>query len=103
MLSSEHRAAAAPVYLELVATNAQTTHWEVNGELEDGSTRLTADGKRHSLEEQELDHLPQVVAVTLAKLRDSPAVRNERLGEAPGLIERAGQLCRTPAGWQRPH
>jgi hypothetical protein len=31
MLSSEHRAApaSAPVYLELVATNAETTHLEV--------------------------------------------------------------------------
>jgi hypothetical protein len=104
VLSSEHRAApaSAPVYLELVATNAETTHLEVIAELQDGSTRLTADGKRRSLQEQVLDHLPQGVAVTRAKLRDSLAVKNERLGEALGSLERAGQLCRTPAGWQRP-
>src|SRR5271154_696255 len=38
VLSSEHRAAAAsaPVYLELIATNAETTHLEVIAELEDG-------------------------------------------------------------------
>jgi hypothetical protein len=112
VLSSEHRAAraSAPVYLELVATSAETIHLEViadfgelsRAELQDGSTRLTADGKRRSLEEQVLDHLPQGVAVTRAKLRDSLAVKNERLGEALGSLERAGQLCRTPAGWQRP-
>jgi AAA domain len=104
VLSSEHRAApaSAPVYLELVATNAETTHLEVIAELQDGSTRLTADGKRRSLQEQVLDHLPEGVAVTRAKLRDSLAVKNERLGEALGSLERAGQLCRTPAGWQRP-
>ena len=104
VLSSEHRAApaSAPVYLELVATNAETIHLEVIAELQDGPTRLTADGKRRSLEEQVLDHLPQGVAVTRAKLRESLAVKNERLGEALGSLERAGQLCRTPAGWQRP-
>jgi hypothetical protein len=85
-----------------VATNAETTHLEVIAELQNGSTRLTADGKRRSLEEQVLDHLPEGVAVTRAKLRDSLAVKNERLGEALGSLERAGQLCRTPAGWQRP-
>src|ERR1700677_990356 len=38
VLSSEHRAAAASasVYLELIATNAETTHLEVIAELEDG-------------------------------------------------------------------
>src|ERR1700677_2755672 len=51
VLSSEHRAAAAsaPVYLELIATNAETTHLEVIAEHEDG--------KRRSLEEQVLDRL----------------------------------------------
>jgi hypothetical protein len=104
VLSSEHRAApaSAPVYLELVATHAEMTHLEVIAELQDGLTRLTADGKRRSLQEQVLDHLPQGVAVTRAKLRDSLAVKNERLGEALGSLEQAGQLCRTPAGWQRP-
>src|SRR5271170_6396100 len=41
VLSSEHRAApaATSVTLELVATDAQTTHLEVVGELRDGSTK----------------------------------------------------------------
>ena len=104
VLSSEHRAApaSAPVYLELVATNAETTHLEVIAELQDGTTRLTVGGKRRSLEEQVLDHLPQGVSITRAKLRDSLGVKNERLGEALESLERAGRLCRTPAGWQRP-
>jgi AAA domain len=103
VLSSEHRAASAsaPVYLELVATNAETTHLEVIAELQDGTTRLTVGGKRRSLEEQVLDHLSQGVSVTRAKLRDSLGVKNERLGEALESLERAGRLCRTPAGWQR--
>jgi hypothetical protein len=95
VLSSEHRAApaSAPVYLELVATNAETTHLEVIAELQDG--------KRRNLEEQVLDLLPQGVVVTRAKLRASLAVKNERLGEALESLERAGRLCRKPTGWQR--
>ena len=95
VLSSEHRAAPAspPVSLELVATDAQTTHLEVIAELQDG--------KRRSLEEQVLDLLAPGVVLTRAKLRDSLAVQNERLGVALESLERAGRLCRTPAGWQR--
>jgi hypothetical protein len=95
MLSSEHRAApaSAPVYLELVATDAETTHLEVIAELQDG--------KRRSLEEQVLDLLAPGTVLTRAKLRDSLAVQNERLGAALESLERAGRLCRTPAGWQR--
>ena len=95
VLSSEHRAAAAsaPVYLELITTNAETTHLEVIAELEDG--------KRRSLEEQVLDLLAQGTVFTRAKLRDSLGVKNERLGEALESLERADRLCRTPAGWQR--
>jgi hypothetical protein len=95
VLSSEHRAAPAwaSVYLELIATNAATTHLEVIAELEDG--------KRRSLEEQVLDHLTAGVVFTRAKLRDSLGVKNERLGEALESLERAGRLCRTPAGWKR--
>jgi RecA-family ATPase len=95
VLSSEHRAAPAspPVYLELVATNAETTHLEVIAELQDG--------KRRSLEEQVLDLLAQGAAFTRARLRDSLGVKNERLGEALESLERAGRLCRTSAGWQR--
>jgi len=95
MLSSEHRAApaSAPVYLELVATNAETTHLEVIAELQDG--------KRRSLEEQVLDLLAHGAAATRAKLRDSLGVKNERLGDVLESLERAGRLRRTPAGWQR--
>jgi RecA-family ATPase len=103
VLTSEHRAAPAspPVYLELVATDAETTHLEVIGKPQDGSTRLTVDRKRHSLEEQVLDLLAQGVAFTRVKLRDSLGVKNERLGEALESLERSGRLCRSPAGWQR--
>jgi hypothetical protein len=95
VLSSEHRAApaSAPVYLELIATNAATTHLEVIAELQDR--------KRRGLEEQILDLLAQGAVLTRAKLRDSLAVQNERLGAALEALEQASQLCRTPAGWQR--
>jgi hypothetical protein len=95
VLSSEHRAApaAAPVYLDLVATNAETTHLEVVAELREE--------KRRGLEEQVLDLLPQGTVLTRAKLRDCLAVQNERLGVALASLERAGRLCHTPAGWQR--
>jgi RecA-family ATPase len=95
VLSSEHRAApaSAPVYLELVATNAETTHLEVIAELQDG--------RRRSLEGQVLDRLAPGAVFTRAKLRDSLGVKNERLGEALESLERAGRLCRTPAGWKR--
>ena len=103
VLSSEHRAApaAASVYLELVATDEKTTHLEVVGEPGDGSTKLASDGKHRSLEERVLDLLSGGVTVTRAKLRDSLGVKNERLGEALESLERAGQVRRTPAGWQR--
>jgi hypothetical protein len=100
ILSSEHRAApaAASVYLELVVTDPQIAHLEVIGELRDGSAKLTSDGKHRGLEERLLDLLGKGATLTRAKLRDSLGVKNERLGEA---LERAGRLCRTPAGWQR--
>jgi hypothetical protein len=95
VLSNEHRAAPAspPVYLELVTSDADTTHLEVVAEIQEG--------KRRGLEEQVLDLLAQGVTLTRAKLRDSLSVQNERLGTALGSLERAGRLCRTPAGWQR--
>jgi RecA-family ATPase len=97
VLSSEHRAApaSAPVYLELVTTNAATTHLEVIAELEDDKR------KQRSLEERVLDLLTGGAVLTRAKLRDSLGVKNERLGEALESLERAGRLCRTAAGWQR--
>ena len=95
MLSSEHRAAPASpsVYLELVATDAATTHLEVIATLKDG--------KRRSLEEQVLDFMAQGATWTRAKLRDSLGIKNERLGEALESLEQSSRLCRTPAGWQR--
>ena len=102
VLSSEHRAAPAspPVHLELVATDQEATHLEVIGELRDGSAKVTMDCKQRSLEERVLDLLGQGATVTRAKLRDCLGVKNERLGEALEALERAGRLCRTPAGWQ---
>jgi hypothetical protein len=103
VLLSEHRAApaAASVRLELVATDEKTTHLEVVGELGEGSTKLTINGNLPTLEERVLDLLGQGTTVTRAKLRDTLGVKNERLGEALESLERAGRLCRTPAGWQR--
>jgi hypothetical protein len=97
VLSSEHRAApaSAPVYLELVATNAETTHLEVIAELEDGNR------KQRSLNERVLDLLAGGAVRTRANLRASLGVKNERLGESLESLERAGHVRRTPAGWQR--
>jgi len=95
VLSTEHRAApAAPsVSLELVATDAATTHLEVIGEVQEG--------KRRSLEEQILELLAGGVVLTRAKLRAKLAVQNERLGAALESLERAGRLCRSATGWRR--
>jgi hypothetical protein len=95
LLSSEHRAAPAapPVYLELVAINAETTHLEVIAEL-DGQ-------RRHDLQEQVLTLLAPDATLTRTKLRETLSVKNERLGEALEALQRAGRIRRTPAGWQR--
>jgi len=95
VLSSEHRAAAAspPVSLELVATNAETTHLRVIAEIQDES--------RHRLQQQVLALLAKEAVLTRTRLRDALSVKNERLGEALESLERGGQICRTTAGWQR--
>ncbi len=95
VLASEHRAApAAPsVTLQLVATDSATTHLEVVADLHDQ--------KQRSLPDRVLELLPPGVVLTRARLRDSLAVKNERLGEALESLERAGALRRTGAGWQR--
>ena len=95
ILSSEHRAApaAAPVYLELVATDAETIHLEVFAAPDDGTER--------SLEERVLDLLSQGRVLTRTSLRDSLAVKNERLGTVLESLERAGKVGRTPSGWKR--
>ena len=95
VLSSEHRAAPAspPVYLELVATNAETTHLEVIGPLHEEQQR--------SLQDQVLALLTSGSVWTRAKLRDTLSVKNERLGEVLESLEQAGRVRRTPTGWQR--
>jgi hypothetical protein len=95
VLSSEHRAAPAspPVYLQLVAADAQTTHLQVVAELHDQ--------RRRRLQEQVVAMLPQGTALTRGKLRDALSVKNERLGEALESLEQAGRIRRTSAGWQR--
>jgi hypothetical protein len=94
VLSSEYRAApaSAPVYLELVATDADTAHLEVITALNGGN--------RRGLEEQVLELMAQGATFTRAKLRDSLGVKNERLGEVLAALERTGRIDRTPAGWR---
>jgi hypothetical protein len=95
VLSSEHRAAAAApaVTLELVATDATTTHLEVVAE---------ASGDRpENLQEQVLACLVPGKELTRARLRHLLSVQNQRLGEALQTLQRAGQIRRSPAGWQR--
>lgn len=95
VLLSEHRAApaAAPVTLELMATDAATTHLEVVTE---------APGDRPgNLQQQVLAYLVPGKELTRAKLRDLLSVQNQRLGEALETLERAGKIRRSPAGWQR--
>ena len=95
VLLSEHRAApAAPAMtLELVATDAATTHLEVVAE--------SPGDRPENLQEQVLTHLVPGKELTRAKLRDLLSVQNQRLGEALETLERAGKIRRSPAGWQR--
>jgi len=95
VLSSEHRAAAAspPVYLELIDTDAKTIHLAVVAEL--------PAEQRRSLQQRILELLSQGRALTRAKIRDTLAVKNQRLGEALESLERAEKVTRTSAGWQR--
>jgi hypothetical protein len=95
VLLNEHRAAAAspPVTLELVDTDAATTHLEVVAEPQGGG--------QCNLQERVLACLVPGEAFTRAKLRDVLSVQNQRLGEALETLERAGKIRRTPAGWQR--
>jgi hypothetical protein len=95
MLLSEHRAAPAspPVYLELRASDAETTHLDVVGE--------TTVEQQRSLQERVLELLTSGVTLTRAKLRAALSVKNEVLGTALESLEQAGSLTRTSAGWQR--
>lgn len=95
VLSTEHRSAAAspPVYLELVSADEERTRLEVVREL--------AEENRHTLEDQILEVLLPGTAWTRVKLRQSLAVKNERLGEALAALESSGRICHTRNGWQR--
>jgi AAA domain len=95
ILSSEHRAApaSAPVYLELVATDAQTTYLEVVAAPDDDT--------ECGLEERVLAVLSRGGVLTRASLRDSLAVKNERLGTVLESLERTGKVGRTSSGWKR--
>jgi RecA-family ATPase len=95
ILSSEHRAAraSAPVYLELVAVDVRTAHLEVIAELSNETDR--------GLHERLLALLAGGQVLTRTSLRESLAVKNERLGEVLESLERAGQISHTPTGWRR--
>lgn len=96
VLSSEHRAAAAApsVYLELIDTDTKTIHLAVVAEL--------PAEQRSSLQQRVLELLSQCSALmTRAKIRDTLAVKNQRLGEALESLEQAGKVTRTSSGWQR--
>ena len=103
VLSSEHRAApaATPVIWNWSRPTRRRRTWRSSGSCRTDRPSSPMEGKRRSLEERVLDLLGQGVTVTRAKLRDSLGVKNERLGEVLESLERAGRLCRTPAGWQR--
>ncbi len=95
VLFSEHRAAAASpaVTLELVTSDAATTHLEVVAE--------PPSDRQGNLPEQVLACLVPGETLTRAKLRDLLSVQNQRLGQALETLERAGQIRRLPTGWQR--
>jgi hypothetical protein len=95
LLSNEHRAAPAspPVYLELVTTDAQTTHLEVVTEAHGP--------KQSSLQDQVLALLASGAVQTRAALRTALGVKNQRLGEALESLEQGGRIQRTPTGWRR--
>jgi hypothetical protein len=76
-----------------MANNAQMAHLEVVAEPHDH--------KSASLPEQVLTLLADGQILTRARLRDLLGVKNERLGQTLESLERAGQLRRTPTGWQR--
>jgi len=95
VLLSEHRAAPAPpaVTLELVATDAASTHLEVIAE--------PPGDRQANLKEQVLACLVPGEGLTRARLRDVLSVQNQRLGEALEALERSGKIRRSGTGWQR--
>ena len=103
VLSSEHRAGPG-VATGLSGTGRNRCGDDPPGGHRGASGRL--DQVHHGCKAAQsrgavLDLLGQGAVLTRAKLRDSLAVKNERLGEALESLERAGRLRRTPAGWRR--
>jgi hypothetical protein len=103
ILSSEHRAAraSAPVHLKLEATDTETAHLEVIADVHELSRAERSNETDCDLKAQLLDLLTGGQVLTRTKLRDALAVKNERLGEVLVSLARAGQVGRTPKGWQR--
>ena len=93
-LSSERW--AAPVYLELVTTNAPATDPEVVSELHGRSTNHVVAGRRRGLEARVLDILAQGPTLTRTALWDSLGFKSDRLGEVLTSLELLGRLCRNP-------
>ena len=89
--------AAAPSTRRLwaAATDAQTTHLAVTGDV--------GGEKRRDIQKQVLDLLAENSVLTRAKLREVLSVKNERLGQALESLQQAGRISRTPTGWQRTH
>lgn len=95
VLTIEHRAAAAPppVTLELISTSPQATHLAVIAELREEQSR--------SLRDRVLNLLASGESLPRVKIRDTLAVKNERLGEVLETLQQAGQIHHTTNGWQR--
>lgn len=81
------------MYLSLVATHDATTHLEVIGDV--------GGQKQRDLQKQVLDLLAKERSLARVKLRQMLSVKNERLGETLESLQQAGQISRTPTGWQR--
>lgn len=96
LLSMEHRAAAAPepVVLELVVKQPKGIHLEVVGKPEEMRTR--------SFEEEILELLGKKPAVTRGELRETLAIKNEKLGKVLEDLQAAGRIERCREGWRLP-
>ena len=103
VLSSEHR--AAPAATSVIWSWSRPTRrrltWRSSGNCRTDRPSSQRKASGVALRNACWTFWPGVVPVTRAKLRDSLGVKNERLGEVLESLERAGRLCRTPAGWQR--
>lgn len=97
ILSMEHRAAAAPdpVSLRLVDTREDRVHLEVVG----GYTEKQK-SKKPPIRQAILEALHGEEAIGREQLRARLSVKNERLGEALGLLEKEGKIERSHRGWR---